>query len=112
MEESNLIRFFGGSPFLRILDALMDNLGESYTKKELQETAGVSKGAFFAHWPKFEELGLVKSTRVIGKTRLFTLDRANPLVKDLLRLEMRLIERTAPEAALVNVHRTPKKSPA
>ena len=68
MQQSNLIYFFGRNPFTRVLDALIDNLGESYTKKELQELASVSKGAFFAHWPKFEELGLFRTTRVIGKT--------------------------------------------
>lgn len=101
MQESNLIRFFGDNPFTRIIDALIDNIGEDYNKKEIQELAGISKGAFFQHWPKLEELDLVKVTREIGKTKLFTLNKNSKLVKDLLKFEMRMIEETMPKKAVV-----------
>lgn len=100
MKESNLISFFGENPFTRILDALIDNIGESYTKKEIQELAGISKGAFFSHWPKLEQLQLVKVTREIGKTKLFTLNKNSRFVKDILKFEMRMIEETEPKKAL------------
>lgn len=100
MTKSNLIRFFGNNPFTRILDALIDNLGESYTKNEIQELGGISKAAFFVHWPKVEELNLVKITREIGKTKLFTLNKNSKLVRDLLKFEMRMIEETEPKKAL------------
>lgn len=103
MEESNLIRFFGDNPFIRILDALIDNIGESYTKKEIQELADISKAAFFTHWPKLEELNLVNVTREIGKTKLFTLNKNNKFVKDILKFEMRMIEETTPKKAVVAV---------
>jgi DNA-binding transcriptional ArsR family regulator len=97
MPESNLIKFFGDNPFNRILDVLIDNIGESYSKKEIQELAGISKGAFFIHWPKLEELNLVVVTREIGKTRLFALNKNNKFVKDILKFEMRMIEETIPK---------------
>ncbi|MFA4854961.1 MAG: hypothetical protein WC634_00025 [archaeon] len=95
--ESNLVRFFGDNPFVRILDAFIDNIGEEYSKKEVQELSGISKGALFSHWGKLEELGLVRVTRSFGKTRLFTLNRQSPLVKDILKFEARMIEETIPE---------------
>src|SRR3989344_2256441 len=101
MEESNLTRFFGDNPFTKILDALIDNIGEEYTKKEIQELAGISKGAFFSHWPKVEELELVKITREIGKTKLFTLNKNSRFVKDILKFEMRMIEETEPKKAMI-----------
>lgn len=97
MKESNTIKFFGDSPFTRILDVLVDNIGESYSKKEMQELAGLSKGAFFMHWPKVEELGLVKITKTIGRTKLYTLDRNSQFTKDILKFEMRMIEETSPK---------------
>lgn len=100
MNESNMIKFFGDNPFTRILDALVDNIGESYSKKEIQELAELSKGAFFTHWPKVEELGLVKATRTIGRTKLYTLDRNSQFTKDILKFEMRMIEETSPKNAL------------
>ena len=101
MQESNLIKFFGGNPFNRVVDVLIDNIGEDYTKKEIQELAGISKGAFFAHWPKLEELNLVKVTREIGKTKLFTLNKNSKFVKDILKFEMRMIEETEPKKAMI-----------
>ncbi|MBI4044116.1 MAG: hypothetical protein HY392_00215 [Candidatus Diapherotrites archaeon] len=83
------------------MDVLIDNIGEDYTKKELQELAGISKGAFFQHWPKLEKLNLVKVTREIGKTKLFTLNKNSKLVKDLLKFEMRMIEETTPKKAMI-----------
>ena len=99
MDETNLVRLFGSSPFIRILDALIDNVGADYSKKEIQGLAGVSKGALFKHWPKLEKLGLVKVTRVFGNTKLYALNKESPLVKELLQLEARMIEETAPKKA-------------
>jgi len=100
ISESNLIKLFGNNPFLRIVDALIDGLGESYSKKEIQELAEISKGAFFKHWYKIEELGLVKVTKTIGRTKLYSLNTKNQFVKDLLKFEMRMIEETSPKKKL------------
>ena len=97
--ETNLVRFFGNSPFVRMLDAFIDNIGGEYSKKDVQELAGISKGALFQHWHKLEQLGLVKVTRAFGNTKLYTLDRKNPVVKGILKLEARLIEKTTPKKA-------------
>jgi len=95
--ETNLVKFFGGTPFIRIVDALIDNIGEDYSKKELQELAGISKASFFTHWHKVEELGLVKVTRSFGKAKLHTLNEKSPLVKDMMKFEVRMISKTAPK---------------
>lgn len=95
--ETNLLRFFGDNPFTRMLDVFIDNIGSAYSKKEVQELAGISKGALFNHWQKLEELNLVQVTRAFGNTKLFTLNRKSPLVKELLKLEARMIEETSPK---------------
>lgn len=97
MEETNLIRFFGDTPFMRILDAFIDNIGEDYSKKEIQELAGISKAALFAHWSKLEGLRLVRVTRAFGKAKLYTLNTESELVKQLLKLEEKFIEETSPK---------------
>ena len=97
-EETNLVKFFGDNPFVRMLDTFIDNIGGEYSKKEVQELAGISKGALFKHWQKLEALGLVRVTKAFGNTKLFTLNKQNPLVKDILRFEARMIEVTAPKA--------------
>ena len=96
-EETNLVRFFGDNPFVKMLDTFIDNIGEEYSKKDVQELAGISKGALFKHWEKLEELGLVRITKTFGNTKLFTLNKQRQLVKDILRFEARMIEETAPK---------------
>ncbi len=96
-EETNLIKFFGNNPFVRMLDAFIDNIGEDFSKKQIQELAGISKAALFSHWTKIEGLNLVKVTRVFGKTKLYTLNIQNPLIKDILKFEARMIQETAPK---------------
>ncbi len=97
MKESNLIMLFGNNPFVRILDAFMDNMGEDYSKKEIQELAGISKGALFQHWNKLERFNLIKVTRSFENTKLYTLDAQSKTIKELLKLEMCLIEATTPK---------------
>ncbi len=99
-DESNFVLFFGDTPFIRILDALIDNIGADHSKKELQELAGISKAAFFKHWPKVEELKLARVTRAFGNTKLYTLDKQSKIVKELLKLEAQMIEETSPKKQL------------
>lgn len=101
MNETNLINFFGDNPFLRILDVFIDNIGESYTKKEVQELAEISKGSLFNHWGKLEELNMIKVTRAFGNTKLYTLNKNSALVKDILKFEMRIIQETMPKEVAV-----------
>lgn len=103
MEETNLVRFFGNTPFIKLLDVFADNIGESYSKKEVEELSGLSKGAVFKHWHKLEELNIVKVTRTFGKTKLYTLNKSNPLVKDILKVVSRMIDETAPKEIAVVV---------
>ncbi len=97
MTDSNLILLFGDTTVVRIIDALIDNVDSDYSKKEIQELAGISKGTLFKYWVQIEELGIVKPTRSFGRTTLYTLNRTNKIVKRLLKLEMDLIEKTTPQ---------------
>lgn len=96
-KETNLIKFFGKNPFNKILDALIDNIWEDYSKKEIQGLAGISKATLFNHWAKLEKVNLVKVTRVFGKTKLYALNTKSPLIKDILKFEARMIEETIPK---------------
>lgn len=90
--DSNLVKFFGRSPVIAIIDALVDNVGSDYSKKEIQELAGISKGALFKHWGGIESLQMVRPTRKYGKTTLYTLNSDSQIVKDILKWETDMIE--------------------
>ncbi|MBM3309313.1 MAG: hypothetical protein FJY77_03580 [Candidatus Altiarchaeales archaeon] len=99
MEKSLLIRFIGDNPVTRIMDFLIDNKGMDYSKKDIAEGAGISRGALFKNWSRIEEFGIVKEMRRFGKTKLYTLNTENKVVQKLLGLESTLIKQAMETAA-------------
>ena len=91
MKKSLLIKFLGGNPVFKIIDFLIENKGMDVTKKELIEGAGISRAALFKYWERIEQQEIVIVTRKFGKTKLYTLNSKNPIVKKLLELESVLI---------------------
>ena len=102
-EKSLLIKFLGENPIFRIVDFLIDNKGIDVTKKEIIEGAEISRAALFKYWPQLEEQEIVLITRQFGKTKLYTLNSKNPIVKKLLELESILIEKALDKERLIEV---------
>lgn len=97
-EESLLLRAFGRSPQLRIVDFLLENKLFDYSKKEMIDELGMSKTTFYGVWSELETLGIVKVSRKFGKTKLYKLNTENELVKNLMEIEKRLISEAAQRA--------------
>ena len=93
MEKSLLIKFLGENPVFKIIDFLIENKGTDLSKKDIIEGAGISKATLFNYWEQIEEQGIVIVTRKFGKTKLYTLNSKNPIVKKLLELESLFISR-------------------
>ncbi len=91
MEKSLLVQFLGENPVFRIIDFLIENKGLDVTKKDIIENAGISRAAFFKYWGQIEKQDIVLVTRKFGKTKLYTLNSGNLIVKKLLELESVLI---------------------
>src|SRR3990167_9951738 len=87
MEKSLLIRFLGENPVFKIVDFLIENKGMDMSKKDIIEGAGISKATLFNYWEQIEKQEIVIVTRKFGKTKLYTLNSKNPIVKKLLELE-------------------------
>jgi len=79
--ETLLIKIFGCSPKLRILDIFLDNPYFDFTKSELVRELGMSKQTLYKNFRDLEELGIVVVSRKIGRATLYRLNRENPLVK-------------------------------
>ena len=91
MKKSLLIQFLGENPIFKIIDTLMDNKGLELTKKDIIEQAEISRATLFKVWSQIECQEIVKITRKFGKTKLYTINAKNPLVKKLFELERILI---------------------
>ena len=103
MEKSLLIRFLGKNPLFKILDFLIENKGIDATKKEIIEGAGISRAALFKYWKQIEEQEIVIVTRKFGKTKLYTLNAKNPIIRKLLELESILIGKALERQETVKV---------
>jgi len=102
-ETSLLIKFLGENPVFRIIDFLIENKGMEVTKKEIIEGAGISRASLFKCWKQLEEQEIVLVKRKFGKTKLFSLNSTNPLVRKLLELEAVLIGKALEKRKLVQL---------
>lgn len=86
--NSVLVEYFGGNPLVKILDFLIENKMYDYSKKQIATEVGLSKVTFLKYFKKLEQLGLVTVTRRFGKTKLYTLNEKNPLVKSFIKITL------------------------
>jgi len=103
METSLLTKFLGESPVFKIIDFLIENKGMDFTKKDITEGAGISKASLFNYWNQLETQEIVIVTRKFGKTKLYTLNSKNPIVRKLLELESVLIGKAIDNYKLIEV---------
>jgi len=98
MEKTLLIKCLGNSPTLRIIDFFVDNELFDYTKNEIIENLNMGRATFFKYWKELEELGVVKVTRKIGKSKLYKLNKENEIVQKLIMLDSVLCKKAMEKA--------------
>jgi hypothetical protein len=87
-DETLLLKYLGDSPTLRIVDFFLDNPLSDYSKNEAAKNLAMSRATFFKYWKELEKSDALIVTRKIGRATLYKLDRANDIVKQLIRLDM------------------------
>jgi hypothetical protein len=98
-EETVLIEYLGNTPIIRITDFLLENRLFDYSKKQIIDETGLAKATFYKYWGRIVEIGIVKATRSFGKTKLYRINEQSPVVQQIKKLELVLIESTAPQPA-------------
>jgi len=83
---SLLIKVFGSSPKLKIIDILLTNPYFDFSKEELAKELGMSKQTLYKNFKDLEELRIVKVSRKIGRATMYKLNREHPLVKEINNL--------------------------
>ncbi len=89
-EKSVFVEYFGNSPFVKVLDFLIQGLGFDYSMTEIARGAGVGWSAFTKVWKQLLEKKVVKLTRKIGNAKLYTLNRENYFVEKLIKFDWEL----------------------
>ena len=97
-DETLLLKYLGASPTLRMIDFFLDNPLSDYSKNEIARNIVMSRVTFFKYWKELETFGAVNATRQIGRATMYKLDRANDVVKQLIKLDMTLSRKTMERA--------------
>lgn len=78
-----LTEFFGNYPRVRVIDLLLSYPYTEYTKKDMAECSSVARGTLYEFFDELTEYKLIKPTRKIGNTQLYSIDMDSPAVKAL-----------------------------
>jgi len=90
MEEESksvFVEYFGGSPYIRVLDFLIAGQMFDYSMTEVARGAGVGWGSFTKIWIYLLKKNLIVQTRTIGNAKLFRLNKENPIVQKLIKID-------------------------
>ena len=90
MEKSLLVKFLGDTPFIRVVDFLIENSIFDYTKTDIAENAEISRASLYKIWPELEQYQILKESRKIGNTVLYKLNKENPVVQKLIELDLKI----------------------
>ena len=93
MEEESksvFVEYFGDSPYIRVLDFLIQGHMFDYSMTEIARGASVGWGTFSRIWVSLLEKKIIIQTRVIGNARLFKLNLGNLAVQKLVKFDWEL----------------------
>jgi len=89
-EQSIFVEYFGSSPYVKVLDFLIEGQEFDYSMTGVARGAGVGWSAFTRIWGQLLKRGMIIPTREIGNARLFRLNKKNPFVEKLIRFDWEL----------------------
>ena len=86
------IRTFGNNPVIKVLNFLLQGRELDYSMSDIARNSDISWTTLNRIWTDLERSGLIKSTRKIGKAKLYKLNEENQAVKKLIELHKQLLE--------------------
>lgn len=89
-DQSIFIEYFGDSPYVKVLDFLIEGQEFDYSMTEVARGAKVGWSAFTRIWKKLLEKEIILPTRQIGNAKLFKLNKKNPFVARIIKLDWEL----------------------
>ncbi len=83
---------FGKNPIIKILDFLITFQTFDYPLTEIARNSGVSYSTLQTIWDRLERNRIIVKTRRVGKSDLYKLNKDNPVVKQLIKLDWNLFK--------------------
>jgi len=111
MTKTFFREIFGDSPEVKVLDFLISFQFYDYSLTEIAKNSGVSYSSLQIIWPRFVKRDFVKKTRRVGKSDMFSLNRDNLAIRQLITWELNLLKQeSAPKLVIADSKKTYKRS--
>ena len=92
METKSLfIEFMGDSPTIRVLDYLLTERDLDFSITDMAKNAGIGRTTLYRIWNDLIKNKIIVPTRVIGKAKLYKLNKDNFVIKKLIEIDDKLI---------------------
>lgn len=98
-DGSSFVLVMGNTPFIRVVDFLLENRPFDYSKTEIAKNAEVGWSTLHGIWKVLGKTQIVKQTRTVGKSKMYRLNEENPIVRKLIELDARITEMYADKIA-------------
>ena len=88
MEEKSLfIEFMGDSPTVRVLDYFLTERDLDFSITDMAKNAGIGRSTLYRIWDDLIKNEIIISTRIIGKAKLYKLNKDNIKIKKLIEID-------------------------
>jgi len=92
METKSLfIEFMGESPTIRVLDYLLTERELDFSITDIAKNSGIGRATLYRIWDDLIKNKIIVPTRVIGKAKLYKLNKDNKIIKKLIEIDDTLI---------------------
>ncbi len=98
MKEKTIFqKIFGDSPLIKVIDFFLDNQEWDYTKIQIAKSTGISRITLDNILEKLLKMGFIKTTRTIGNSTFYEINKENIVVQNLIQFDINLSLNQPPE---------------
>jgi len=91
-DKSLFLEHFGDTPQLRVFDFLIGNFFFDFPMTEIARESNVSYNSIVTFFDGWIKKGILVKTRKVGKSAYYKLNMNNSFVKDIVRLNWRMVK--------------------
>ncbi|MBU2639649.1 MAG: hypothetical protein KKG75_02990 [Nanoarchaeota archaeon] len=86
-EKSLFIEFMGDSPTVRVLDYLMTERDLDFSISDMARNVVIGRTTLYRIWDDLLKKEIILPTRIIGKAKLYKLNKENPKIQKIMELD-------------------------
>jgi hypothetical protein len=92
MEEKSLfMEYMGDSPTIRVLDYLLTERDLDFSITDMAKNSGIGRTTLYRVWDNLIDHEIILPTRVIGKAKLYKLNKGNFVIQKLMEIDDKLM---------------------